>query len=294
MHGQFLCAMNNRKILQGLVFFFTGLLGFLFLFHLLIPAAPSLLTNKDYQKTQATPLHYVALGDSLTQGVGDSTNQGGFVPLLSQSLINEYGYAVEAENYGISGNTSKQILARMQENSELVASLKKADLLTLTVGGNDLRQVILDNLQNLTVSTFKKPARTYSKRLENIIETARKQNPDLPIYVLGIYNPYYLNFPGMTEMQTVVDNWNTTTEETVKAYENVYFIPINNLLYQGLNGQSSFANDDQTTSAGSTSSTKTNNLLYEGDHFHPNNTGYEIMKEAVMEKIRETKDKWKH
>ena len=33
-----------------------------------------------------------------------------------------------------------------------------------------------------------------------------------------------------------------------------------------------------------------NDALYQEDNFHPNNTGYEIMKRAVLEKIRETKD----
>ncbi|WP_394404711.1 SGNH/GDSL hydrolase family protein [Streptococcus sp. 20-1249] len=287
--------MNNRKILQGLVFFFTSLLGFLFLFQALIPTAPALLTKKDYEKTVRPQLHYVALGDSLTQGVGDSTNQGGFVPLLSQSLTNEYGYEVIAENYGISGNTSKQILARIQEDSQLAASLKKADVMTLTVGGNDLRYVILNNIQSLKISTFTKPAKAYSKRLKKIIETARQENKDLPIYVLGIYNPYYLNFPEMTDMQTIVDNWNETTEASLKGYDNVYFVPINDLLYQGLNGQDSFdSSRSSSSSQTSTSSNQTNNLLYEGDNFHPNNTGYEIMKAAVMEKIHETKDKWKN
>ncbi|MBY5033731.1 SGNH/GDSL hydrolase family protein [Streptococcus gallolyticus] len=287
--------MNNRKILQGLVFFFTSLLGFLFLFQALIPTAPALLTKKDYEKTVRPQLHYVALGDSLTQGVGDSTNQGGFVPLLSQSLTNEYGYEVIAENYGISGNTSKQILVRIQEDSQLAASLKKADVMTLTVGGNDLRYVILNNIQSLKISTFTKPAKAYSKRLKKIIETARQENKDLPIYVLGIYNPYYLNFPEMTDMQTIVDNWNETTQASLKGYDNVYFVPINDLLYQGLNGQDSFdSSRSSSSSQTSTSSSQTNNLLYEGDNFHPNNTGYEIMKAAVMEKIHETKDKWKN
>ena len=34
--------------------------------------------------------------------------------------------------------------------------------------------------------------------------------------------------------------------------------------------------------------TVTNDALYDEDSFHPNNTGYEIMKEAVLEKIHAT------
>lgn len=288
MLGPSWCAMNSRKILQGLVFFFTSLLGFVFIFHVLVPSAQPVLTKADYQTRKVQQFSYVALGDSLTQGVGDTTNQGGFVPLVAQSLTNEEGYEVAAQNFGVAGNTSNQILKRMKEQDEIADALSKADLMTLTVGGNDLRKVILDNSTSLKISTFKKPSVAYSKRLVEIIELARKDNPDLPIYVLGIYNPFYLNFPEMTDMQTIVDNWNQTTQDTIAKFDKVYFVPINDLLYQGIDGQEGIV---QTSGE----ATKIiNDALFQGDNFHPNNTGYEIMKRAVLEKIRETKDDWKN
>lgn len=297
MRGLSWCAMNNRKCLQGLVFFFASLLGFLLVLHFLIPQAQPLLTKKDYKQTQKAKLHYVALGDSLTRGVGDATKQGGFVPLLAQSLTNDYDYQVTYENYGVPGNTSGQILDRLEEKPEISKDIKKADVMTLTVGGNDLRKVILDNILDLQIETFEKPAEAYSQRLVKIIQFIRKKNPDLPIYVLGVYNPYYLNFPNLTAMQTIVDSWNKTTEDTVTDFKNVYFVPINDLLYKGLKGEKGVEEQVDTASS-TTTDNKTkkvdNNLLYEGDKFHPNNTGYEIMKQAVLEKIDETKNKWKH
>ena len=288
MLGPSWCAMNSRKILQGLVFFFTSLLGFVFVFHVLVPSAQPVLTKADYQTRKVQQFSYVALGDSLTQGVGDTTNQGGFVPLVAQSLTNEEGYQVDVKNFGVAGNTSNQILKRMKEQAEIADALSKADLMTLTVGGNDLRKVILDNITSLKISTFKKPSVAYSKRLVEIIELARKDNPDLPIYVLGIYNPFYLNFPEMTDMQTIVDNWNQTTQDTIAKFDKVYFVPINDLLYQGIDGQEGIvqtSGDEKKI---------INDALYQEDNFHPNNTGYEIMKRAVLEKIRETKDNWKN
>lgn len=276
--------MNNRKLIQGLTFFFLCLLGSILLFHQLIPQAPSRLSTEELQVREKTEFHYLALGDSLTEGVGDTTGQGGFVPLLAQSLTNEYGYEVAYQNFGISGNTSNQILKRMKEDKDLKLALEQADLLTMTVGGNDLRKVIVKNLTNLKVSTFDKPAKEYGKRLESIIKTARHQNADLPIYVLGIYNPLYLSFPELTEMQTIVDKWNQTTEQITKKYKDVYFVDINELLYKGLEGELGISQSNPSS---------TNNLLYEEDHFHPNNTGYEIMKKALLEKLNETEKSWK-
>lgn len=251
----------------------------------MIPSAPSLLTDKEISSKERTILTYLALGDSLTEGIGDTTGQGGFVPLLAQSLVNEYEYEVDYKNFGVSGNTSNQLLKRMSEDESIKDYLKKADFMTLTVGGNDLRKVILSNFSNLKISTFTKPAKDYSKRLEKIIQTAHQANPNLPIYVVGIYNPFYISFPEMTEMQTIVDNWNQTTEQVTQKFKNVYFVPINDLLYKGLDGESGVSQ---------VSGQSGNNLLYEEDNFHPNNTGYEMIKKAVMEEMNETKESWQN
>ena len=278
---------KKKNILTGFAFFLASLLLFIVIFSVLIPKSDTELTKKDFLAQEATPFHYVAIGDSLTEGVGDTTNQGGFVPLLAQSLTDTYYYQVTDSNYGVSGNTSKQILQRMQEKTDIQKSLVKADMMTLTVGGNDVMAVIRKNLTSLSVSTFTKPAKSYQKRLRQIIELARAENEDLPIYILGIYNPFYLNFPDMTEMQEIVDNWNNATESVTEEYANVYFVPINDDLYKGINGEEGIVSTsgDQTTVI--------NDVLFSGDHFHPNNIGYQIMSDVTMEKISETKEEWK-
>ena len=278
---------KKKNILTGFAFFLASLLLFIVIFSVLIPKSDTELTKKDFLAQEATPFHYVAIGDSLTEGVGDTTNQGGFVPLLAQSLTDTYDYQVTDSNYGVSGNTSKQILQRMQEKTDIQKSLVKADMMTLTVGGNDVMAVIRKNLTSVSVSTFTKPAKSYQKRLRQIIELARAENEDLPIYILGIYNPFYLNFPDMTEMQEIVDNWNNATESVTEEYANVYFVPINDDLYKGINGEEGIVSTsgDQTTVI--------NDVLFSGDHFHPNNIGYQIMSDVTMEKISETKEEWK-
>lgn len=202
------------------------------------------------------------------------------MPLLSGDLGDYFNATVNTENYGVSGNTSQQILTRMTENKEITEQLKKANLMTLTVGGNDVLAVIRKNLANLKVSSFKKPARQYQERLRKILDLARKDNQDLPIFVLGIYNPFYLNFQELTEMQTVINDWNKKTQEVVDDYDHVYFVPINDLLYKGVDGKEGIVQStgEQTTIV--------NDALFSGDHFHPNNTGYQIMSDAVMETIR--------
>ena len=277
---------NKKNFLIGFAFFLASLLLFIVVFNLLIPKSDQELTKKDFLAQEAKHFNYVAVGDSLTEGVGDTTNQGGFVPLLSQAMTDTYNYQVTYSNYGISGNTSQQILSRMTKQEAIQKSLAKADMMTLTVGGNDVMAVIRKHLTQLSVSTFKKPATAYQKRLRQIIELARSENADLPIYVLGIYNPFYLNFPEMTEMQEIIDNWNESTESVTDEYDNVYFVPINDQLYKGIDGEEGIVSTsgDQTTVI--------NDALFSGDHFHPNNIGYQIMSDVTMEKINETKQEW--
>lgn len=277
--------MNSRKILEMILYSLVTFLICFFLVNWLLPSAEPVMT-KPSTSAKKKVVTYVAIGDSLTKGVGDSTNQGGFVPLLAQSLTNETGLEFKAINYGVSGNTSGQILSRMQEKKEIGKDLKQAQLLTITVGGNDLRKAILEDTSNLDLDRFEKASKTYEKNLKQIIELARKDNPDLPVYVVGIYNPLYLNFPDLTELQTLVDQWNQRTEEILSAYQGVYFVPINDLLYKGIDGKSGVTESELGKE------TVTNDALYDEDSFHPNNTGYEIMKEAVLEKIHATEKKW--
>ena len=277
--------MNSRKILEMILYSLVTFLICFFLVNWLLPSAEPVMT-KPSTSAKKKVVTYVAIGDSLTKGVGDSTNQGGVVPLLAQSLTNETGLEFKASNYGVSGNTSGQILSRMQEKKEIGKDLKQAQLLTITVGGNDLRKAILEDTSNLDLDRFEKASKTYEKNLKQIIELARKDNPDLPIYVVGIYNPLYLNFPDLTELQTLVDQWNQRTEETLSVYQGVYFVPINDLLYKGIDGKSGVTESELGKE------TVTNDALYDEDSFHPNNTGYEIMKEAVLEKIHATEKKW--
>lgn len=246
--------------------------------------------------TQKEVIRLVALGDSLTEGVGDSTNAGGFVPLLSQELTDKYQLnAVQTDNYGKAGNRTDQILARIKKSTKMQQSIKKADVITLTTGGNDVMKVVRNELMNgINVGSFTTPQTDYVKNLEKLYTEIRKLNKDAPIYQLGIYNPFYLSFSDITELQTIVDNWNNTSEKAVRKQKNAYFIPINDLLYKGIDGKIGVDTkivSDGTSESGKVSQT-INNLISTTDNFHPNNLGYQIMSNAFQKELDATKTKW--
>jgi len=95
-------------------------------------------------KPKATPtvkkkksIKLVAVGDSLTQGVGDGMNQGGYVGIIKSELTTKQAVKASTQNYGIAGETSTQIDQRVRTNKDLQQALKDADVITMSVGGND-------------------------------------------------------------------------------------------------------------------------------------------------------------
>lgn len=282
----------------------------------LFPKEPSLLqssvtqqkqTKRLRQAKQKTSLQYVALGDSLTEGVGDETKQGGFVSILADSLKDHYHLtSIHAENAGVAGERSDQILNRVNKETDLQEALKKADFITMTFGGNDLVKVIQRNLLALSVDKFTASQTAYQQSVEALVKRVRALNSHAPIYVLGIYNPFYLNFSEIKQMQTIVDNWNDATKEIVLAQKNMYFIPINDLLYKGIDNQVGITEATKTSTTETTTTQSSeqiknsqaiqqvieNSALYQGDKFHPNRIGYQIMAKAVREKMMETNQTW--
>lgn len=287
--------MNIEKVLKTtIVFLGMTLLSFLF-FSWSIPKAPGRLTLNEsaVQLTkQKEKIRMVAIGDSLTEGIGDETNRGGYVPLVTATLEETFDLGnTEVENFGVAGDRSTQILKRIKEQAEIQKNLASAELITLTVGGNDLMKVIQNNIFGLSVKKFEKPAKKYQEHLVELFAEIRKYNSTAPVYVLGIYNPYYIYFPEITEMQTIVDDWNTHTEEIVEAEEKMYFIPVNDLIYQGIFDEADTTSAEDIAQADSLNDLR-NNAIYEGDNFHPNYNGYQLIAQAFTDKIKATKNDW--
>lgn len=277
-----------KNFIRTFAGFLLAILLILGLFLLAFPkAGDRFRTEKKVSALSVKHVSYAALGDSLTEGVGDATGQGGFVPLFAKEIENSTGGSVSSQNFGKAGDTSTQIYNRMMKSKKITDGLKKANIITITIGGNDVLKVIRDNvtkLSSMTEKDFVKPEELYQARVKKLLDKIRENNSQAQIYVLGIYNPFYLNFPDLTVMQNVIDSWNTATAGVVSQEKNTYFIPINNLLYKG-------SGDKQAVEADSSTSAVANNLLYTEDHFHPNNIGYQIMADAVFASYKEVNQK---
>lgn len=204
-------------------------------------------------------LHIVAAGDSLTQGVGDSKNAGGYIPYLAEQLEKEKTIKnANFENFGVRGNRTDQFLERLKHKN-VQSSIKEADLIILTVGGNDLMKVVKENFSNLKLNQFKTEQKLFAAQLQDVFLSIRNQNQEAPIVLVGLYNPFYNWFADVKEMNQIVDEWNGESLSIVGQDGNAYFVDIHDI----------FLNNEE-------------NLLYT-DYFHPNDRGYQLIAERIYE-----------
>ncbi|MCY9806826.1 GDSL-type esterase/lipase family protein [Lentilactobacillus senioris] len=255
------------------------------------------LAGAHFFKTTQTPhIQITAVGDSLTQGIGDN-NQGGYPTLISKKLTKQKKAIVKSSNYGIAGETTTQINDRVTQNTKVQKGLKKANVITITTGGNDLLAFFKNNaLETNTNKLAQKAdaaAKDYQTHLQELLTNVRKLNPKANIYLFGIYNPLYVYFPQVNSLTQTVAKWNRTAQNTVSQNKRVYFIAIDDQLSNGqyktvsqrakLKMDSSKVNASSTLDASSISTIfsgsgkEINNYLSNDDHFHPNHKGYQIM-----------------
>lgn len=206
-------------------------------------------------------LKIVAIGDSLTQGVGDETESGGYVGILNHTF-EDNNLKIKIENYGKKGNRTDQLLKRL-ENEEIASSISKADLVFITIGANDIMKVVKSNFTNLKLEPFEKERLDYIERLTAIFSKINEMNPDTKIYLIGFYNPFELYFGDIEELGLIMNSWNETGKAVTEEYENVDYIPVADLFSQS-----------------------TIELLAD-DYFHPNTSGYKLMAKRVIEYVDE-------
>ncbi|MEJ8764461.1 SGNH/GDSL hydrolase family protein [Oceanobacillus sp. HCA-5259] len=201
----------------------------------------------------------VAIGDSLTRGVGDATNSGGYVGILERS-INQEDEIATFENFGIPGNRTDQLLIRLGQ-PEIIEALEEADIVLVTIGANDIMQVAKENITNLEMDDFIDEHSDYEERLEEVLKRLSDINSNADIYLLGIYNPFEKYFQDIEELNQIVNTWNETGSSLANEIDNITFIPIIDL----------FAGNEDP--------------IFADDNFHPNYTGYYLMAERVLDYI---------
>ena len=213
---------------------------------------------------QVIDLRITMIGDSLTEGVGDQTNNGGYRYFLSKELLEESGIdQVHFGAFGKNGLTSAGLKKRLKEE-QIIESVQNADVVIITIGGNDVMNVVKKNFMNLQVGDFYKAMDKYEANIKKIISHIKKYNEDVDIYLIGIYNPFQLLLSDIQEFDILMDEWNRRSNQVIAQYDQVYFVEIWEIF------------EDHNE-----------NIIFEGDYFHPNTRGYERMGEEIYKSVKE-------
>lgn len=210
------------------------------------------------EESLLTPMYIVSLGDSLTEGVGSSMAPKGYLANLKKQLESDSN-AVEIVNYGIEGNRSAQLLRQLGQK-KVQKDLEKADIVVMTIGGNDIMNVFRQNFMDLKMKQFKSAKREYEVLLNQILDKIRTYNQDAQIYFIGLYNPFSKNVDELYEVDVIISDWNKSVEKIVESYNLVHYIKIEDI----------FENTKE-------------DVLYKKDFFHPNDRGYELIASRVYD-----------
>ncbi|MGG3445668.1 SGNH/GDSL hydrolase family protein [Bacillus nitratireducens] len=224
------------------------------------PKASNLIKKTDVvakEKKKTGTLQIVSLGDSLTRGVGDKEGIG-YIGRMKEDLQKDYKQKVALTNLAVSGAKMPDLLKQI-ESSGAQYSIKQADVIVLTIGGNDLFPG-WESLGKIDLETYRPDTATFQNEAKKIIEEIRKLNTDSPIFWLGLYNPFE-DVEDLKGSSNIVVDWNASLEKLALNDKNVYITPTFDL----------FQNRGKE-------------LLY-SDHFHPNEVGYTYMADRLVQNV---------
>lgn len=210
-------------------------------------------------------LKITAIGDSLAKGTGDNTGSG-FVRRSIQ-ILNDGGRKSELlNNLAINGLTTETLLPKLEEKGVQYA-LQQADLILLSIGGNDLFQGsgIIESaksgLEGLDPKQLMQAVPQASQRLKEILKQLRVINPDARVIYVGLYHPFgdlkELLLPG----NVAVSTWNYAAQQVVNSDPNMMMVPTFDLFQGKLD------------------------VYLSSDHFHPNGEGYEAIAKRIAQGI---------
>lgn len=193
------------------------------------------------------------LGDSIGFGVGDEENLGigeRYLALLNENTGAETEKTIT--NISVPGFESTQ-LANLIESGENIASLTTAELIIISIGGNDLNRIEYEDDLTTTLA-FEEALNIYKENLIVVLREIRAVNPDAQLAIIGLYNPYSDDEP---QNARFLLEWNYETHLIVNSDAAFAYIPTYELFDYHLDDYLSL------------------------DEFHPNGTGYQVIAEAL-------------
>ncbi|WP_423188361.1 GDSL-type esterase/lipase family protein [Alkalibacterium sp. f15] len=209
------------------------------------------ITTPEEDMIPAEPSDILILGDSIGFGFGDEENLGigeRYLALLADENADEKTLT----NISVPGYDSNQ-LADLIGSGEHNSSISNAQLIIISIGGNDLNRLEYEDNLTLTLA-FEEALNSYKENLAFVVREIRAINPDAQLAFIGLYNPYSQEEP---QNARLLLEWNYETHLIVDSDVNFVFIPTYELFQYHLSDYLSI------------------------DEFHPNGSGYQVIAEEL-------------
>jgi lysophospholipase L1-like esterase len=234
---------------------------------------------------------YIALGDSLSAGVGASgfDPKKGFVGLVHDALPPDFALL----NLGVAGFDSRELIEK-GELERATSEIKDRNndnnpdnnvgAVTLEIGGNDLLDIFFDyvlpgrcpsvaeGLQKPEcVAQLRNALDLYEPNLDKILTTLQQADPQLNIFLMTLYNPFSGGSPLLDELGELSLEGRADTpfpeglQDIIRREAQAHGVHLVEVypLFEGKAHQ-----------------------YIAGDTIHPNDTGYRVMADAVIAEVR--------
>lgn len=206
--------------------------------------------------------NYLVIGDSIAEGFGISNpDESAYGRIVADT--NGYNYI----NDGIMGRNSSTLLKRLTEDEGFMADVEWADIISVSIGGNDF---LLDHAPLLIIqglvfndyAKFDKIGETFYDNFSKCMEQIRALNPDAVVLV-----------------QTIYTAWNT--EFSKKPYEQAAKRINDGIIkYCEENPENNYVVDTRDAFAGRPA-------LISSDTIHPSAEGNVVLSRLVLAKLNE-------
>lgn len=198
----------------------------------------------------------VALGDSITHGLGD--DRGGYVSRVVRQL--EQADRKPALVALARPGAETVDLAERLKDKAIRTAISRADLVLLSIGGNDLMRTFRGGTEATEIEPDRARALA-TERLKQIFNDLRSINPTAPVRVLGLYNPFEVAPGAEAEARAELLSWNVLFETATHPFVDVIVVPIADAFL------------GRTDRLGA-------------DHFHPGPKGHAVIAERVWSTLR--------
>ncbi|MBP3039119.1 SGNH/GDSL hydrolase family protein [Bacillaceae bacterium Marseille-Q3522] len=202
--------------------------------------------------------HIVAFGDSLTRGTGDAEGKGYAGYVMDELKEKQPDLPLFLHNYGIKGLTSSKLREQVVQK-EVQRQLQQANLVFISIGGNDLFQGG-QTLARPDISKVDVVKEAFLTNLSEILTVIRSVNRDATVYLIGLYNPFS-DFDDVQVSSQIIRDWNYASAELAANFAKIVFVPTFDIFQLNVN-----------------------HYLY-SDHFHPNTRGYQLIAERLSSLI---------